>query len=70
MAEYEEDLIQFDAPPRFCDIKLPSFWRDKPSSWFALAESRFRTQGITGEQAKFDQLVGALSKESIGPGPG
>ena len=66
MAEYEEDLIQFDAPLRFRDIKLPSFWSDKPSSWFTLAESRFRTHGITSEQAKFDQLVGALSKESIG----
>ena len=66
MAEYEEDLIQFDAPPRFRDIKLPSFWSDKPASWFALAESHFRTHGNTGEQAKFDQLVGALSKESIG----
>ena len=66
MAEYEEDLIQFDTPPRFRDIKLPSFWSNKLSSWFALTESRFRTHGITGEQAKFDQLVGALSKESIG----
>ena len=60
MAEYEEDLIQFDAPPRFRNIKLPSFWSDKPSSWFALAKSRFRTHGIT------DQLVGSLSKESKG----
>ena len=68
MAEYEENLIQFDVPPPFRDIKLPSFWSDKPSSWFALAESCFRTRthGITGEQAKFDQLVGALNKESIG----
>ena len=65
MAEYEEDLIQFDAPPSFCDIKLPSLWSNKPASWFALAESRFRTHSITGKQAKFDQLVGALSKESI-----
>ena len=59
----EEDLIQFNAPPRFRDTKLPSFWHDKPASWFALAESHFRTHRITGEQAKFDQLVGALSKE-------
>ena len=49
MAQYEENLIKFDAPLCFCDIKLPSFWRDKPSSWFALAESRFCTHGITGE---------------------
>ena len=62
----EEDLIQFDAPLRFRDIKLPSFWSDKPASWFSLAEARFRTYGVTGEQAKFNQLVGSLSKESIG----
>ena len=66
MANYEENLIEFDAPPRFRDIKLPSFWSDKPSSWFALAQSRFQTHSIVGEQAKFDQLVRALSKESIG----
>ena len=66
MANYKENLIEFDAPPRFRDIKLPFFWSDKPSSWFALAKSRFRTHSSFGEQAKFDQLVGALSKESIG----
>ena len=60
----EEDLIQFDAPPRFRDIKLPSFWSNK-ASWFGLAEGRFWTYGVTREQAKFDQLVGSLSKESI-----
>ena len=66
MAKYEEDLIQFDVPLLFRDVKLPSFWSDKPASWFALVESRFRTHSITGEQAKFHQLVRALSKESIG----
>ena len=66
MANYEENLIEFDVPPPFRDIKLPSFWSNKPSSWFALAQSRFPTHGMVGEQAKFDQLVGALSKESIG----
>ena len=49
MAQHEENLIEFDKLPRFRDIKLPSFWRDKPSSWFALAESRFQTHGIVGE---------------------
>ena len=61
----EEDLIQFGAPPCFRDLKLLSFWNDKPASWFSLAEARFRIYGITGEQAKFDQLVGSLSKDSI-----
>ena len=66
MAQHEENLIEFDEPPRFRDIKIPSFWSDRPASWFALAEACFRSHGIVGEQAKFDHVVGALSKESIG----
>ena len=66
MAEYDKNLIHFDVPLLFRDIKLQSFWSKKPASWFSLAKSRFRTHGITGKQGKFDQLVGALSKESIG----
>ena len=66
MAQHEENLIEFDEPPCFRDIKIPSFWSDRPASWFALAEARFRSHGIVGEQAKFDHVVRALSKESIG----
>ena len=66
MAQHEENLIEFNEPPRFQDIKIPSFWSDRPARWFALAEARFRSHGIVGEQAKFDRVVGALSKESIG----
>ena len=63
----EEDLIQFDdVLPRIRDVRLPSFWHDKLASWFALAENRFRTYAAKSEQAKFDQLVGCLSKDSIG----
>ena len=31
-----------------------------------MAKSRFRTHSITGKQAQFDQIVGTLSRESIG----
>ena len=65
MAQHKENLIEFDKPSRFRDIKIPSFWSDRPASWFALAEARFRFHSIIGEQAKFDLVVGALSKESI-----
>ena len=64
--QYEEDLIQFDTPLRFRNIKLPPFWSNKPSSWFALVESRFRTHCIVGEQAKFDQLVGLSARRTLG----
>ena len=66
MAQHEENLIEFDEPPRFRDIKILSFRSNRPTSWFALAEARFRSHGIVSEQAKFDHVVGALSKESIG----
>ena len=65
MAQHEENLIEFDEPPRFRDIKIPSFWSDRPASWFALAEARFRSHGIVGEQVEFDHVVRALSKGSI-----
>ena len=68
MAEYdEENLIQFDAPPRFRDIKLPSFWSDKPASCspWSRAASAPTVSPVKGK-GQFDQLVGALSKESIG----
>ena len=65
MAQHEENLIEFDEPLHFRDIKLQSFWSDRPASLFALAEARVRSHGIVGELAKFDHVVGALSKESI-----
>ena len=54
MAQHKENLIEFDKPSRFRDIKIPSFWSDRPASWFALAEACFRSHGIVSEQAKFE----------------
>ena len=66
MAQHKENLIEFDELPRFRDIKNPSFWSNRPASWFPLAEACFRSHDIVGGQSKFDHIVGALSKESIG----
>ena len=66
MAQHEEDLIQFDEPPRFRDIKLPSFWSDRPASLFALAEARFRSHNIGGEQVKFDHVVEPPARRVLG----
>ena len=66
MAQHKENLIEFDEPPRFRDIKISSFWSDSPTSWFALAEACFRSHGIVSEQAKFDHVVGALSRRVSG----
>jgi hypothetical protein len=63
----EEDLINFDQQPaaNLSSLRLPTFWADKPNSWFALAESRFRLHAVLNEQARFDLLVSSLTKETV-----
>jgi hypothetical protein len=64
----EEDLIDFAAQRRvegLGGLRLPTFWVDKPASWFITAESRFRLHGITREQTRYDYLVAALSKKAL-----
>jgi hypothetical protein len=46
-------------------LRLPTFWVDKPASWFITAESWFRLYGINREQTRYDFLVAALSKEAV-----
>jgi hypothetical protein len=60
------DLLDLDGRNRFANLRLPTFWEDKPASWFALAESRFRLNGVGDEQVRFDLLVNSLNKESVG----
>jgi hypothetical protein len=64
-----EDLFDAEAVarpgPQFFNMRLPTFWVDKPSAWFVLAESRFRLHGVEGEQQRFDILLSALSKEAL-----
>jgi hypothetical protein len=46
-------------------LRLPDFWPDTPSSWFAFIESKFRVRGISSEAVKFDLLVGSLPRDSL-----
>jgi hypothetical protein len=61
------DLIDFveARPAGLHTLRLPSFWVNKPVSWFVLAESRFRLHGINREQTRYDYLVSALTKEAV-----
>jgi len=59
-----EDLVrrQVHAAPA---ITLPPFWPDNSAAWFAMAESRFRVRRIMDEWDRYDNLVSALSADSI-----
>lgn len=41
-------------------VKLPPFWAEKPSLWFAQADSQFTISGITNEDTKFHYIVSQL----------
>uniref|UniRef100_A0ABD2W8E8 DUF7041 domain-containing protein n=1 Tax=Trichogramma kaykai TaxID=54128 RepID=A0ABD2W8E8_9HYME len=41
-------------------VKLPAFWPDRPSLWFAQADSQFILSDITVESTKFHYVVSQL----------
>ena len=46
-------------------IVLPPFWTTNVTGWFAMAESRFRIRRIYDEWDRYDNLVSALTADSI-----
>lgn len=43
--------------------QLSSFWQNKPSDWFTLAESTFNRHGIADRRLRFDLVLPALQDE-------
>ncbi|XP_054267189.1 uncharacterized protein LOC128989332 [Macrosteles quadrilineatus] len=41
-------------------VKLPPFWADRPSLWFAHVDSQFTISGITSEDTRFHYVVSQL----------
>lgn len=43
-------------------VKLPPFWKEKPTLWFAQAEAQFILAGITQENTKYAYIVSNLEE--------
>lgn len=46
-------------------VKLPPFWTDRPSHWFARVESQFNIAGIKSNQTKFDYVFAQLDSRQV-----
>lgn len=47
-------------------LKLPTFWADKPSIWFAQVEAQFQIANIVGDSTKYNYVVGHLDQRLAG----
>jgi hypothetical protein len=46
-------------------IWLPSFWAERPASWFTQAEAQFHLAGISNELMKFYRVVWQLEEKYV-----
>lgn len=54
--------------PEICKVavKLPTFWPDRPSLWFAQAEAQFQISGVTADNTKFNYIISQLDQRLAG----
>ena len=43
-------------------VKLPPFWTEDPSTWFAQAEAQFHLRGVSSDETKLYYVVAALDQ--------
>jgi len=46
-------------------VRLPPFWPDGPSIWFAQAEAQFKLADITRQRTKFNYVVSQLNQQQV-----
>ncbi|KAL0882480.1 hypothetical protein ABMA27_000949 [Loxostege sticticalis] len=47
-------------------VKLPPFWTDRPSIWFAQVEAQFHLAGITNDMTMFSHVISTIDQRVIG----
>ena len=56
----EEALKASEAKVSAVSVKLPPFWPNKATLWFAHAEAQFHLRGITVDKTKFAHVLTML----------
>lgn len=53
------------SPGEVCKVgvRIPPFWPEKPSIWFAQIEGQFQISGITADVTKFYYVIGQLDQQ-------
>ena len=61
----DDEAIPVAAPTPLAavSLKLPPFWHNDPTLWFAQVEAQFQTRGITTQGTKFSYIVASLPPE-------
>ena len=65
LANYTAQVAAHQVPPaevHRVSVKMPPFWRDRPSLWFAQLEAQFDLANIKEEKTKFAYVVANLQE--------
>jgi hypothetical protein len=46
-------------------VRIPSFWSERPASWFTQAEAQFHLAGISNELTKFYRVISQFDKKYV-----
>ncbi|WP_333765289.1 hypothetical protein, partial [Streptomyces sp. IBSBF 2390] len=46
-------------------VKVPPFWIENPSIWFAQIEAQFSISGVSTDQTKFDTVVASIDTKIL-----
>jgi hypothetical protein len=46
-------------------VRIPPFWTERPTAWFAQAEAQFHLASISNELTKFYHMISQLDQQCV-----